>query len=442
MSKKILRSSLVIILIVVVFSSFVYAKEIKTAEELYDEAEQFRTRFIISGDRRAEEVKEAIKKYKKVIKKYPKTIWAAKAFIKMADCGCSFSYYDDSDGGAIWSGTKCAYKDDEELRRKGLELFQKLGASGQFALAEYAYEQIVSGKPVYLIDNPYRLKVCFLPYGKNEPTKQYPNRPEKTWSEIITEYKKVINNYPNSEYIEESLYKISLIYDSYLQVRPAEGIEICQRLINEYPGSDYADDAQFFIARAYEKKRLYKESVGEYLKLVSNYPDSVHIPEAKKGIVSIIKASLSLSDLRDFIKERPKNEFVAEAEARISYLVQKEKEEAEARAKREKAEARAREEAERARAKKAKELPFELVTYAQKYREVRRKLWSLEYELKYKTPSYEIQEKAQQYKNFGENEYEPIARKFGSLVMEYGEIYGGIQLRDFAIEHGFLDLLN
>lgn len=87
----------------------------------------------------------------------------------------------------------------------------------------------------------------------------------------------------------------------------------------------------------------------------------------------------------------------------------------------------------------ATDLEINIVKTARQLREVQRKIRSLEYEIKYRTVTDEIEMKSKKYEEMALNEYVPLGDKFSSLLSKYNN--EGNNVRDLAIKYNFLDLL-
>lgn len=86
-------------------------------------------------------------------------------------------------------------------------------------------------------------------------------------------------------------------------------------------------------------------------------------------------------------------------------------------------------------------LEKEIVECAHKFRKVKSKYKSMEYDLKYKTLSSNLNSKAEELQRYAQTEYTPIAYKFSSLLSTYADRNGSAALRDLAVKNDFLDLL-
>jgi outer membrane protein assembly factor BamD (BamD/ComL family) len=70
------------------------------------------------------------------------------------------------------------------------------------------------------------------------------------WEEAADSYEKLIKSYPNSESVDENLYKLAVIYANNLQ-EFGKSIAAYKRVIEEYPESQYVIQSTFMIGYRY-----------------------------------------------------------------------------------------------------------------------------------------------------------------------------------------------
>ena len=109
-------------------------------------------------------------------------------------------------------------------------------------------------------------------------------------------YQKTIDKYPYNERVEETIerqYKIgSMFLDGQkakimgMQILPAmdKAVEVLTKVVENAPYSRYADVAQFKIGEAYKKQEFYEEALLAYQKLIDDYPKSPLAEDAKYQI--------------------------------------------------------------------------------------------------------------------------------------------------------------
>ena len=109
-------------------------------------------------------------------------------------------------------------------------------------------------------------------------------------------YQKTIDKYPYNEMVEEIIerqYKIGSIFlDGQkakimgMKILPAmdKAAEILTKVVDNAPYGRYADLAQFKIGEAYKNQEFYEDALLAYQKLLDDYPDSPFTEDAKYQI--------------------------------------------------------------------------------------------------------------------------------------------------------------
>lgn len=160
-------------------------------------------------------------------------------------------------------------------------------------------------------------------------------------------YQKVIDIYPRSELTEEILerqYKIGNLYYSGqkeklfgIALLPAidKALEVFEKVVANSPYGKYADLAQFKLGECYKKNGQYKEAAEAFGKLVSNYPKSLLYDQAKYEVAyCTYKMSLkpnydqepteeAIKEFEEFVKRGSKTETIEDAEMILIRLQEK-----------------------------------------------------------------------------------------------------------------------
>lgn len=160
-------------------------------------------------------------------------------------------------------------------------------------------------------------------------------------------YQKVIGSYPRSELTEEILerqYKIGNLYFSGqkekifgVAIVPAidKALEIFEKVVSNSPYGKYADLAQFKAGECYKKIGQYKEAAEAFGKLVNNYPKSLLYEQAKYEVAyCTYKMSLkpnydqepteeAIKGFEDFVKDKDRGETMKDAEEALGRLQEK-----------------------------------------------------------------------------------------------------------------------
>jgi outer membrane assembly lipoprotein YfiO len=107
------------------------------------------------------------------------------------------------------------------------------------------------------------------------------------------QYQKIFQDYPYTKRLEELLqreFNIANIFqaksspklmDLELNVSLEKAVTIYGKIVENSPFSKYADQSLFNTAECYRRLRKYKEAIDAYDKLISDYPSSSLVQEAK-----------------------------------------------------------------------------------------------------------------------------------------------------------------
>jgi len=101
---------------------------------------------------------------------------------------------------------------------------------------------------------------------------------EREYYRAITEYKKFLILFPDSDKADYALFKIGMAYYH------GEEYEVSARTLanlrKKYPESTYAPEAQYFEGLGYWKLKKYADAKTALEEVVASYPDSDHAPLA------------------------------------------------------------------------------------------------------------------------------------------------------------------
>lgn len=192
--------------------------------------------------------------------------------------GSSYAYWVWTPGSKKWFNPKYAPKDTPR---------EQYDYSMQFYLAK-DYKKAIS-----------EFKKLIKAYGQSElaPDGQYyigrSYEELREYYAAFLAYQKVIDLYPRSELTEEILerqYKIGNLYFSGqkekllgVAILPAldKALEIFDKVVSNSPYGKYADLAQYKLGECYKKNEEYKEAAEAFGKVVNNYPKSILYEQAK-----------------------------------------------------------------------------------------------------------------------------------------------------------------
>ncbi len=174
--------------------------------------------------------------------------------------------------------------------------------------------ETVAGRDYNVIEI-LRAVVNNAPYGKYAPIAQYKiglfYKSVGMFPEAREEFEKVINEYPQSEWVKAAKYQIALT-DTQSSLKPAydqsstkSAVKEFQEFVKTYPDAELSADAQkqlqelkdkeaeseFNTAKFYEKQKKFEAAKIYYKHVISDYPDSkwaalsmekLEAPEKKK----------------------------------------------------------------------------------------------------------------------------------------------------------------
>jgi outer membrane assembly lipoprotein YfiO len=160
-------------------------------------------------------------------------------------------------------------------------------------------------------------------------------------------YQKVIDIYPRSELTEEILerqYRIGNLYFTGKKEKLFgvaiistidKALEIFDKVVTNSPYGKYADLAQFKIGECYKKDGQFKEAAEAFGKLVSNYPKSLLYEQAKyEAAYCTYKMSLkpnydqepteeAIKEFEDFVKTKDQDRAIKDAQEALIRLQEK-----------------------------------------------------------------------------------------------------------------------
>ena len=259
--------------------------------------------------RESKEYKEAIKEFEKLIKHYPKAREAPEAQYYIGLCF--------EDQGALFEAFKAYQKVVEqypfseraaEIVHKQYDIGLKLleGAQGRNKVVS-----ALSGTNYNVIEI-FQTVIKNAPYGELAPLAQYKIglylMENRLYQEARDEFEKVINDYPQSEWVKAAKYQIA-VADSqrstdvqYDQKITQSAVEEFKDFLEVYPEAELSLQAKgeisklrekkaennFVVAQYYEKRKNYKAAKIYYQMIVDEYKDSKW---AKKALSKIQEVS-------------------------------------------------------------------------------------------------------------------------------------------------------
>ncbi|MFI0414522.1 MAG: tol-pal system protein YbgF [Candidatus Thiodiazotropha sp.] len=101
------------------------------------------------------------------------------------------------------------------------------------------------------------------------------------------------------------------------QGRYGESITAFSGFLRDYPGGEYEDNAQYWLAEASYVNRDFDTALGEFTKIMENYPDSPKVPGAMLKIGYIQYEKKNWAGTRNILQELIDN-FPATTESRLA----------------------------------------------------------------------------------------------------------------------------
>ncbi|MEW8316689.1 MAG: tol-pal system protein YbgF [Candidatus Thiodiazotropha endolucinida] len=101
------------------------------------------------------------------------------------------------------------------------------------------------------------------------------------------------------------------------QGRYGESITAFSSFLRDYPGGEYEDNAQYWLAEASYVNRDFDTALGEFTKIMENYPDSPKVPGAMLKIGYIQYEKKNWTGTRNILKQLIDN-FPATTESRLA----------------------------------------------------------------------------------------------------------------------------
>ncbi|MCS7054241.1 MAG: tetratricopeptide repeat protein [Ignavibacterium sp.] len=151
-----------------------------------------------------------------------------------------------------------------------LRLADSYFGSKNFQQASKIYEQIfrIGGSK---LNNAYtRYQYAEALYKSGNP------------SEAIKEYEKIIEQFPNSEYAQASLFTVGWIF--FQNAQYTDAINKYKEMFVRYPKSEFLPNALNSIGDSYFNMALYDSSIFYYERVINEFPNSPYVFDAVNGI--------------------------------------------------------------------------------------------------------------------------------------------------------------
>jgi soluble lytic murein transglycosylase-like protein/TolA-binding protein len=134
---------------------------------------------------------------------------------------------------------------------------------------------------------------------------------QKKYSLAIAEYQKVVNLYPESNFVTSALYKTAHSWRRNSEVD--KGNELLEDFVSKYPQSELADNALYDIALEQKGRQQYKSAAAFLTRLRKEYPESELTDEALWHLgwcfLKLEQYQESIGAWRDIVAKFPKSKF-------------------------------------------------------------------------------------------------------------------------------------
>lgn len=169
------------------------------------------------------------------------------------------------------------------------------GDEASMILAAAEYREFMSLYPTSP-SVPYCQYQIAMTYYKNILK---PGRDQTKTIQALNEFKKVVANYPTSEYAAQAQEKIMEceqrlaahefhIAEHYFKTKAYRAaLPRLRGIITTYPDFDRMDAVYFYLAEIYYQTKQYDESFPYYTKVISDFPNSKFVKKAQKRLQSI-----------------------------------------------------------------------------------------------------------------------------------------------------------
>jgi len=255
-------------------------------------------------------INQAIKKFRHLIKKFPESPYAARsqfaiglAYEKKGKVGKAIEEYHKVAESYPYSSEEVSKVIEAEYRlgnvlltREGGDTWQKIATfEGNYERAALVFEQAIN----------------ISPFNKRAPEMQYKSGDAYfkagKYEEAIIEYKKVLETYTDSEWVDEAVFKLGFTAETqglgtlYDQAKTEDAIKWYSRYLKEYPEGEKAGEAKERMGNLLDRKfqKIYEtgeyyEKEGEkesaliyYRRILKDFPGTTCAEKARKRIKGI-----------------------------------------------------------------------------------------------------------------------------------------------------------
>ena len=103
----------------------------------------------------------------------------------------------------------------------------------------------------------------------------------------IINLERLVREYPDSSYLSEALYGLSLSY--YKKDEYEKSIKVGERYLKNYSNREYGDDILYIKAICWEKLENQEKAIFDYQDLISKFPQSLYVEKVKERLEALQK---------------------------------------------------------------------------------------------------------------------------------------------------------
>jgi outer membrane protein assembly factor BamD len=164
-----------------------------------------------------------------------------------------------------------------EARIALADTYMKQGGTGNYVLAISSYREFLTLYPSHPLAAYAQFQAAEA-YFKQENN---PDRDQTPTRQALEEYQRLLDIYPNSEYVERSEFMVGHFYQRTRQAwRSAIGRY--EGILRDYPDFEQLDEVLFRLAECLSAAGRYAEARPEIGRLLEEFPNSSFVGEARK----------------------------------------------------------------------------------------------------------------------------------------------------------------
>lgn len=215
----------------------------------------------------------ALKNYKEALNRFQNSIGIDEKINELSLYGkayCHFNLADYDNSANSFSEFIKKFRNSKYYNDAYLRIADSYFGNRNFQSASKIYEEIfrIGGRN---LDNPYtRYQYAEALYKSGKS------------SQAISEYNRILEQAPNSEYAQASLFTIAWIL--FQNAQYSEAIWKYKEIFTRYPKSDLLPNVLNSIGDAFFNMSLYDSSIYYYEKVINDFPNSTFVFDAVNGI--------------------------------------------------------------------------------------------------------------------------------------------------------------